>query len=912
MVCPGCGTEAAESARYCHGCGDPLQHASVSPTQTHLEDVSPGRSPAPGRTGSFARDASSSGGRRRGERFAPGVVLAGHYRIGGVLGRGGMGEVYRADDMMLDQTVALKFLPEALAGDEERLARLLDEVRLSRQVSHPNVCRVYDAGQADSLRFLTMEFVDGEDLATLLRRIGRLPQDKAVEVARQICAGLSAAHERGVLHRDLKPANIMIDGRGKARITDFGLASLAEDSGSQGRSGTPAYMAPEQLQGEAASVRSDVYALGLVLHELFTGKPAFKVARSMAELIEIRRDPSSMLSPSSVVEALDPAVERTILRCLEADPKARPASALAVAAALPGGDPLAAALAAGETPSPEMVAASGEEGTLSTAVGITLYAAFLGVLAASVLLSDRLLLIRKIPFPKPPAVLADRAEEIVTKLSPGLLASDSAWGFSTNSAYLDYLEKQDRGPQRWEPLASGRPSGIQFWYRQAPRPLEAGEQDGRVTWSDPAPVVPGMASLILDASGRLVELNVVPPQQDAGDATPGSPDYAALFSEAGLDFASFTPAEPRWVPPVYASERRAWEGTFPQTTEPKIRVEAAANAGSPVYFQVLGPWSQPNRAQPAQLSSQLNWTQTIWLVFVAVLLGTGVLVARHNLKLGRGDRRGALRVSLYTLLLFVVVWVLVASHVPSLVGEWKLIQRALGLGLYIGGLVWIFYIAVEPFVRRRWPGALVSWSRLMAGRLTDPLVGRDILVGSLAGAAVSLLSLVDYFLAPMLGAPTPRPIPSNLASLLGVRYFVAQIAGFQLNAVLNGMVLIAFFFFFLALLRRQWLTTAAMLILGTTLIVSALGSGNLPLDVALFGLCTAILLAAVMRFGLLTLIAAFFVLYQAYPITFDTKQWYFGGTVLTLCLYAGLGLYGFLVSRRKQLLGSSVAFQKSR
>src|SRR5262245_32863721 len=205
MVCPRCGTEAAESARYCPGCGDPLQHASVSPTMSHLEGVSPGRSPSPARSGSFSREASSSGGRMRGERFAPGFVLAGRYRIAGVLGRGGMGEVYRADDLMLEQTVALKFLPEALSGDEERLVRLLDEVRLTRQVSHPNVCRVYDAGTADSLRFLTMEFVDGEDLATLLRRIGRLPQDKAVEVARQICAGLSAAHERGVLHRDLKP-----------------------------------------------------------------------------------------------------------------------------------------------------------------------------------------------------------------------------------------------------------------------------------------------------------------------------------------------------------------------------------------------------------------------------------------------------------------------------------------------------------------------------------------------------------------------------------------------------------------------------------------------------------------------------------------------------------------------------------
>ena len=898
MFCPRCSTEAASSARYCPGCGDPLQHASVSPTRTHLEGASPGRSPSPARSPSFPRDASSSGGGRRGERFAPGFVLAERYRISGVLGRGGMGEVYRADDLMLEQTVALKFLPEALAADQERLARLLDEVRLTRQVSHPNVCRVYDAGRADSLHFLTMEFVDGEDLATLLRRIGHLPQDKAVEVARQICAGLSAAHERGVLHRDLKPANIMIDGRGKARITDFGLASLAEDAAVQGRSGTPAYMSPEQLQGEPASVRSDVYALGLVLHELFTGKPAFKAARSMEELIAIRRDSTSAVSPSSMVEALDPAVERTILRCLEPDPKARPASALAVAAALPGGDPLAAALAAGETPSPEMVAASGEEGTLSPVVGAALYAGFLLLIAGYALCSERLLLIHRIPSPKPPAVLADRAEEIVKKFSPALTASDAAFGFQSNSVYLDYLEKADSGPKRWDSLASGRPSAIQFWYRQGPRSLEALGQSGVVTAGDPPAIVPGMAGLVLDSNGRLMEMTVVPAQQDEVSGTATSPDYAALFAEAGLALSSFTSVPPRWVPPVYAGQRHAWEGSFPGVPETKIRVEAADQAGEAVYFQVLGPWSKPTRAEPQQPTRSVWWAQTVTLSFVVVLLGTGVLVARHNLKVGRGDRRGALRVSMYALLLFLAVWILAASHVPSLVGEWRLIQRALALGLYVGGLVWIFYIALEPFVRRRWPGALVSWTRLTAGRFRDPLVGRDLLIGFVAGAAVSFFLSVDYLLTPILGGSPPRPFPSDLGSLLGVRYFVAQIAATQLNAILNGMIVVALFFFFLWFLRRQWLATAAVMIVATALFVAAAGAGNLALDVALFSLCSAIMLATLMRFGLLSLIAAFFMLYQGFPLTFDPRQWYFGGSTVMLALYAGLGLYGFLVSRR--------------
>jgi serine/threonine protein kinase len=212
-------------------------------------------------------------------RFTPGTVLAGRYRIIGLLGRGGMGEVYRADDIKLGTPVALKFLPWSVADDPLRRERFLAEVRNARQVAHPNVCRVFDiveTGTDEGHVFLAMEYVDGEDLASLLLRIGRLPADKALDIARQICAGLTAAHDRGVLHRDLKPANVMLDGRGRVRITDFGLAVALDAVGLEADlSGTPAYMAPEQLAGKGASIRSDIYSLGLVFHELYTGKRAY-------------------------------------------------------------------------------------------------------------------------------------------------------------------------------------------------------------------------------------------------------------------------------------------------------------------------------------------------------------------------------------------------------------------------------------------------------------------------------------------------------------------------------------------------------------------------------------------------------------------------------------------------------------
>ena len=236
-----------------------------------------------------------------------------------------MGEVYRATDLVLGQAVALKFLPESMSREERALARFYNEVRIARQVTHPNVCRVYDIGEIDGQHYLSMEFVDGEDLASLLRRIGRLPADKAVQAARQLCAGLAAAHEKGVLHRDLKPANVMIDGRGQVVIMDFGLAGLAEQLQGDVRSGTPAYMSPEQLAGSEVSARSDIYALGLLLYELFTGKRAFEAA-SIVELMQMQ-ERAAPAAITTIARDLDPTVERIVLRCLQPDPRRRPASA---------------------------------------------------------------------------------------------------------------------------------------------------------------------------------------------------------------------------------------------------------------------------------------------------------------------------------------------------------------------------------------------------------------------------------------------------------------------------------------------------------------------------------------------------------------------------------------------------------
>jgi hypothetical protein len=386
-------------------------------------------------------------------RFPSGTILADRYRIIGLLGRGGMGEVYRADDLRLGQPVALKFLPHAVAGDNVRLAQFHNEVRVARQVSHRNVCRVYDIGEADGAIFLTMEYVDGEDLASLLRRIGRFPQDRAIEIARQLCAGLAAAHDQGVLHRDLKPANVMIDREGRVRITDFGLAGIADEI-QDIRAGTPAYMAPEQLAGREVSVRSDIFALGLVLFEIFTGKRAFN-AKNVAELLRMH-DEGLSVTPSSAVNDLDPVVERVIMRCLEREPARRPVSAIAVSAALPGGDPLAAALAAGETPSPEMVANAGRRDAISPVYGLSAIAVIVLGIIAITSASYRTLIVHRQPFERPPAVLTDRAQTYLQSLGYRETPADTASGFQYDNDYARWVERTRRGDDRWRELAAGR------------------------------------------------------------------------------------------------------------------------------------------------------------------------------------------------------------------------------------------------------------------------------------------------------------------------------------------------------------------------------------------------------------------------------------------------------------------------
>jgi hypothetical protein len=544
-----------------------------------------------------------------------------------------MGEVYRADDLKLRQAVALKFLPPKLAQDPVRRERFFAEVRITRQLSHPNITRVYDIGEIDGRHFLSMEFIDGEDLASLIRRIGHLSNEKALDIARQLAAGLAAAHERGVLHRDLKPANIMLDGHGRVRITDFGLAIAQGDETQAAEiAGTPAYMAPEQLAGKGATVRSDMYSLGLALYEIYTGKKAF-TATNLAELRQ-QKETHTPRAISELREGMDPVVERLIRRCMEKDPNARPTSVAQLALALPGGDPLAAAIAAGETPSPEMVAASGSKEGLRPAIAWGLLAFIILGTFAAIWMNDRTFLHRRISFNKTPDALVERSREIIKKAGHPEKFADSAYGFVSNSDLLRYIEISDKPSNRWKNLDA---KAILFWYRQSPIPFES--LRAVIHPDDPVAHFPGEILVKLDAEGRLISFRIVP-AQPRSDRNASAPDWTVIFAEAGLDPAQWTPINAHEDPPYYADTIASWKSSVANKPGSPNRIEAAALRGEPVSFEIKGPWSGAGQTDSSRPSAGLD------VIFFIIIIG-GLFFARRNLRLGRGDRRNATRLALY-------------------------------------------------------------------------------------------------------------------------------------------------------------------------------------------------------------------------------------------------------------------------
>lgn len=867
--CPKCSSSVESGSPVCPACGS-LLGGTKSPTRA-LEGIDAS-------TGAPNQPPASSPTQTAAGRFATGAMIDNRYRVIEMLGRGGMGEVYRAEDQRLGVSVALKFLPPDLAADPIALARLRDEVKLARRVSHPNVCRVHDMGMEAGQPFITMEYVDGEDLATLLRRIGRVAGERAIEIAREITSGLAASHAAGILHRDLKPANVMLDRNGQTRVTDFGLAITGEEARRTNEiAGTPAYMSPEQLNGEGPSVRSDLYALGLLLYELLTGKRAFQ-ASTLKELGQQQRDMTASF-PATLSQELGPGAEKTILQCLAWDPQRRPESAMAVLTALCGGDPMGAALAAGQTPSPAAVAAAPVQGALRP---VTAWLCFAGIVISLIMyltLGGRISFIERARLPLPPAALAEKAREAFRDLGYGGANTHEAYGFAYgNTGGVETAESEQHL--------------IVFWYRSSPFPmLPEILYDSKVTFDAP-PLGEDDVAAWFASDGRLLSLTAMPSNQSTTSRAVREPDTTTLFRLAGLDLSTLSPTTPSRKPPVYADRRLAWTRRAPDGFT--STVEASFNDGRVVDFSM-----NPNYAPRTRLArtNAVLIPSDLWNLIKFAILLASIPLARRNLRRGSGDRQGARKLAAFVFTTNLVWALLSASHVAQFQAEDSNLIAWISMSLYYGGTAWMLYIALEPLVRRVWPEKLVSWTRLLVGHFGDPMVARDVLVATTFYFAYKALEV--GFMA--LQSHAPLFVGGPLDPLVGLNHSFALTLWFATNAVRVGLMALLLLFLLRRLGGKGWIATAGLLVVVTLLV--GVDFGTKHVSYLAFAMVTSIFFVILLtRFGLLAAVAYLFIAYSLWGTT-SLTSWYSGCTWWNIGVVMACALSGLYYSTARRPFG---------
>jgi len=875
-TCPACGASGVDAALVCAACGA-LLDGSSTPTRSAPVVVTPQKSSGP----------------TTASRFPAGTVLGDRYRIIAPIGRGGMGEVVRAEDLSLEQPVALKFLPAHLAQDPASLDRVRAEVRLARRVSHPGVCRVHDLCESGSLLFISMEYIDGEDLATLLRRVGRLSGERALALARELCAGIAAAHAAGVIHRDLKPGNVMLDRQGRVKITDFGLAQLGDERHDGERiAGTPGYMAPEQYAGLGATALTDVYALGLVLYEIFTGRQVFTPGTPLPNLIRQQRA-AAVLPPAQIVRDLDPAVDRIVLQCLENNPEKRPQSALDVLTALSGGDAMRAALAAGQTPSPSAVAAAPAKGVLKPLQAWACAAIVLAGLAVSVVLGPRIFLLDRVRPPLPPAALEAKALDVMRAMGLSGVCPDSASGFIYDDGAVRVAAEPPaaRVPQAMRLAAERRM--VSFWFRCSPVLLGPAVGTLHVT-PDAPPDAPGAALAVLDVDGRLLRFRVAPN---------GTPSRISADKQR-VAFAALTGLEPAPSPaPATTSAQMPGvadagvgvllDGAVPATLEMEFRQDRLIDA------RVIPPWLQ------TEPSANRGWfrTEDVPDLLVTLLIFVSVPLARRNLNAGRVDRQGAYRLGL-AVFICMVVWFGLSAHHGWTFDVENAILLIVGPRSLWGGITsMLVYMALEPYVRRAWPERLVSWTRLLAGDFRDPMVARDVLIAVTATCGMAVVMMASMALG---SNPPLVAVKRALDPLLGLPFVVASIGAALAASIRLGLLLLLLLLLLRVLDRVRGLGptvfVAIVWIFGLGEMM-ALGVGGL-LAIMVGGASAAASLVLV-RFGLLSLTAALFVqiLSLLLPNTTALGGWIGSIAICNGSLFVLLTVYGVYYSTGRRPFG---------
>ncbi|MCX6553013.1 MAG: hypothetical protein NTY02_18765, partial [Acidobacteria bacterium] len=572
---------------------------------------------------------------------------------------------------------------------------------------------------------------------------------------------------------------------------------------------------------------------------------------------------------------------------------------IAVAAALPGGDPLAAALAAGETPSPAMVAAAGEDRGLSPRLAIGSLVA-VGVLLAVVLaFVNEYGFTRFVPLDYPPDVLESKAQDVLRRFGYTDTPDDTARGFSWNQDYIQWATQNISGRNRWDAVRRGREPGVVFWYRASPRQIMAqnsfsdGLAGGRVSMDDPPFQRVNEQRVWLTSTGHLLRFEAVPPEMEPPPAAPAPPvDWRVAFEYAGLDQKWFSPVEPTWAPLAWGDTRVAWEGKRPGTEGHLIRVEAASWHGRPISFRIIRPWTKAERQESTQ-RAQNPVTQAVVLVVLFTLATGAVILARRNILLERSDRRGAARLASFVFVMTMIAWAIEADHI-LITAEILLLIMATASALFAAAVVWLLYVALEPYVRRRWPHTIITWNRVLAGRVRDPLVGRDLLFGLAYGLLQCTLAWAGIALARQFGPVEPVPITPVLDPLVASRYIITAGFGQIYSSIVSALGVFMLLFLLRTALRREWLAVGVFL----ALIVAASSIGrDLPWLLAPLALAaSALAVTVLLRFGLVAYTVGSFVsssLTVGFPLSTDPSRGYTGPSVAVLLGLVAAAAYGY-------------------
>jgi serine/threonine-protein kinase len=536
-----------------------------------------------------------------------------------------------------------------------------------------------------------------------------------------------------------------------------------------------------------------------------------------------------------------------------------------------------------------MVAASGDTEGFSVRAAVIWPALILVGLVATVVLAARVNVLGQTPFENSPDVLAKKARDLIQSFGYAAPPADRASGFFFDLDYEKYAERRENVAAIRDRFAKGYPPAIRFWYRQSPQLLPSifilG--DGQITPFDPPPEGSGMIGLNLDPQGRLVQLEAVPPQLEEGPESSRAPDWPALFGAAGLDMARFASAEPQWLSLAGFDARAAWTGTYAQAPELPLRVEAASWRGRPVFFRVIGPWSRPGRMKPSEFpfGNNIGGVSLILAVWLAA-----VLLAWRNFRTGRGDMRGASRLAAFVFNVEMLKWLCTAHHV-STVMEFFLFLAGASWAAF-AGFIWTFYLALEPYVRRRWPQSMITWSRVLGGEFRDPLVGGHLLAGVALGVGLSLCGLLQTLALQNYGLYHLENYSAMLNSLMGARQMAGTTLSGFISAVAVGLGVVLLIFLLRVVLRRQWLMAAVFI----AMVVGPNSLSGHPVIGALHGaLVASVLLAGLLRFGVLPLVVLFFVgdFVFSSPLTTDLSAWYSGSAVFSIVIVLALTAYAF-------------------